>query len=220
MFSVFNCVFYSLLFLYLFFVFLCTKLTTTNNYEYTASACSESYNVLTLPFDEHTIPKRKGRTEGPEGVTESMIKSFSDALLRPELFRDMREELYADNTLTKFKEAIKVQNTNTSFGHHRNMLINMLKMWDCDIIGQIIELLSTIWKERHIPESWKHKWVMHIPKVQASQVPIDKRRPICLLETMRKVWTGIITSKISHNATMSYKACKQFSVLVTVRRRF
>ena len=67
-------------------------------------------------------------------------------------------------------------------------------MRDCDVIEQIFELLSIIWKERQVPESWKHKWVVLIPKVQAPQVPINKLRPICLLETMRKVWTAIIMS--------------------------
>ena len=48
-------------------------------------------------------------------------------------------------------------------------------------------------------------------QVEAPQVPIDKLRPICLLETMRKVWTAIIMSKISktlqrHNVLQSTQA--------------
>ena len=165
--------------------------------------------------EQRCLPMRKERTVGTEEVTESTIKLFSAALLHPreacpDLFKDTREELHADITSAEFKEAIKVRSTNKSSGI-TGFSINILKMWDSDIIEHIFELLSAIWEERHIPESWKHKWVVLIPKVKAPQVPIDKLRPICLLETMRKVWTAIIKSKIlktlqRHNVLQSTQA--------------
>ena len=101
--------------------------------------------------DLRRLPKMREKTEGSKEVTESMINLFSDALIHPgEISRDTWDKLYADITLREFKEVIR--STNKSPGNSE-FPVKRLKMRDSNIIEQIFELPSGIWKEHHILES-------------------------------------------------------------------
>ena len=57
------------------------------------------------------------------------------------------------------------------------------------------DLLCNLWRSGHIPDWWRHKWLVPIPKKVANPTPADLR-PIVLLEVLRKTWTSLLTGTI------------------------
>ena len=57
------------------------------------------------------------------------------------------------------------------------------------------QMLCTLWPTQHIPEYWKQRWLIPLPKT-AELNNIEDLRPICLLEIFRKLWTSILTHRI------------------------
>ena len=49
---------------------------------------------------------------------------------------------------------------------------------------------------RVVPESWMHRWISVIPKDKSGPIQLERIRPISLYEVTRKIWTGILNSRI------------------------
>jgi len=56
-------------------------------------------------------------------------------------------------------------------------------------------MLCSLWPTQHIPEYWKQRWLVPLPKTD-ELTSIEDLRPICLLEIFRKLWTSILTHRI------------------------
>ena len=56
-------------------------------------------------------------------------------------------------------------------------------------------MLCTLWPTQYIPDFWKQRWLIPLPKT-AELNNIEDLRPICLLENFRKLWTSILTHRI------------------------
>ena len=72
----------------------------------------------------------------------------------------------------------------------------MLKALPIEIQASIFDVMNDLWKLRSddsvIPESWFHRWICTVPKSYIKQI-----RLISLYEVLRKIWTSIITARIS-----------------------
>ena len=68
------------------------------------------------------------------------------------------------------------------------------------------DLLANLWRSGHAPPWWRYKWVVPIPKKVANPTPADLR-PIVLLETLRKAWTGLITGSVMHILQKNRSLC-------------
>ena len=51
------------------------------------------------------------------------------------------------------------------------------------------------WSNNAIPEDWKWRWLLPIPKVP--DPTLSQLRPICLLEVLRKLWSKIFVQRIN-----------------------
>ena len=56
-------------------------------------------------------------------------------------------------------------------------------------------MLCSLWPTQHIPDYWKQRWLVPLPKTD-ELTSIEDLRPICLLEIFRKLWTSILTHRI------------------------
>ena len=56
-------------------------------------------------------------------------------------------------------------------------------------------MLCTLWPTQHIPDYWKQRWLIPLPKTE-ELTSTEVLRPICLLEIFRKLWTSILTHRI------------------------
>ena len=53
-----------------------------------------------------------------------------------------------------------------------------------------------MWETGQIPNWWKRKWLCPKAKTDPSTATLDDLRPLCLLETTRKIWLGILVGRI------------------------
>jgi Reverse transcriptase (RNA-dependent DNA polymerase) len=70
-----------------------------------------------------------------------------------------------------------------------------LKTLPDDLHKATFQMLCTLWPTKHIPDFWKQRWLISLPK-PAELTNIKDFRPICLLEIFRKLWTSILTYRI------------------------
>jgi hypothetical protein len=79
--------------------------------------------------------------------------------------------------------------------------MDMLKELPDDVQHHLHDGLYEIWKRRNdstmIPEFRYSRWLCTIPKKKNGPITLDSIRPISLYEVLRKVWTSIITARIS-----------------------
>ena len=66
-----------------------------------------------------------------------------------------------------------------------------LKALPEDLLKSTYQMLCTLWPTQHIPDFWKQRWLVPLPKTtELSNIEI------CLLEIFRKLWTSILTHRI------------------------
>jgi hypothetical protein len=134
------------------------------------------------------------------GLPRDLVKLFTEALLSTseadQLFEDMKEALTKEVSLEDLKQAIKARSNNKSPGI-TGFSINMIKQWSERALSAAHALMSCMWVKRHVPKHWRDKWMVRIPKDKDKNVHVYRLRPICLLETTRKVWTAIIMYRIT-----------------------
>ena len=70
-----------------------------------------------------------------------------------------------------------------------------LKTLPEDLHKATYQMLCTLWPTQHIPEFWKQRWLVPLPKTTELSNTEDLR-PICLLENFCKLWTSILTHRI------------------------
>ena len=70
-----------------------------------------------------------------------------------------------------------------------------LKTLPEDLHKATYNMLCTLWPTQHIPDFWKQRWLIPLPKTE-ELTSIEDLRPICLLEIFRKLWTSILTHRI------------------------
>ena len=70
-----------------------------------------------------------------------------------------------------------------------------LKTLPEDLHKATYQMLCTLWPTQHIPDFWKQRWLVPLPKTTELS-NIEDLRPICLLEIFRKLWTSILTHRI------------------------
>ena len=141
------------------------------------------------------IPSIHTDTSIPPEIVELFTKALLHGTDNDELMEEMRDVLARKITLEDFKKALSVRSNNKA-GGITGCTINMIKQWEPNIQEFAYELMNTMWENRHIPKWWKDKWVVLIPKEDMPDIPVSKLRPICLLETTRKVWTAIIMARV------------------------
>ena len=87
------------------------------------------------------------------------------------------------------------QGSPNSTGGMSGFTYAMLKGLPRTVLKAIYEALVEAWDSKHIPQSWKWRWLLPIPKVE-DPTPCQLR-PLGLLEILRKLWSSIFVQRIS-----------------------
>jgi hypothetical protein len=99
------------------------------------------------------------------------------------------EQLHTVFTQTPASEeyllAIKSHKKNTAPGL-TGFSYRHLKALPDDLHKATYEMLCSLWPTQHIPEYWKQRWLVPLPKTD-ELTSIEDLRPICLLEIFRKL---------------------------------
>ena len=61
----------------------------------------------------------------------------------------------------------------------------MMKAWPEEILHMIYDLLWTLREDHTVPDWWRHRWLIPLPK-RPEAPSLHKLRPIVLLVVMRK----------------------------------
>jgi len=97
-------------------------------------------------------------------------------------------------TYDDYLTAIKSHKKDTAPGMS-GLSYRHLKALPEDLHKSTYQMLCTLWPTQHIPDFWKQRWLVPLPKT-AELSNIEDLRPICLLEIFRKLWTSILTHRI------------------------
>jgi hypothetical protein len=114
------------------------------------------------------------------------------------------DDLITAPTLDELQAAIK-HTKSFSTGGVSGLTNNMMKCWPVELVTQVHDALCKLWTDnRKIPNYFKWKWLVPIPKV--NNPSINDLRPLALVEVLRKAWIGIFVRRIQ-------KRWEKFSVL-------
>ena len=128
-------------------------------------------------------------------IAESLMEHSSNSSLKEQVAASLAREI----TFQEFKNTVIGKASGKSPGISQ-FSINMLKGLPEDLLFSVYRALNHLWVNRDTgisPESWKNRFLAMVPKVAESAPVLDQIRPISLYETLRKVWTTIVTSRIT-----------------------
>ena len=99
-------------------------------------------------------------------------------------------------TLTELKEAI-ARSPSSSPGLS-GLSFTHIKLWSPPTVVKIHQMLCMLWEDNHrIPDHWHWKLLCPIPKADKDPQALDNLRPIMLVESLRKLWVGILIRRLS-----------------------
>jgi hypothetical protein len=105
-----------------------------------------------------------------------------------------QHEVMQTPTLYEYMKEVSSRSV-TSAGGMSGLTYGMLRSIPHHVHLSIYQALTESWETNSIPDSWKWRWLLPIPKV-IDPLP-TQLRPLCLLEVLRKLWSSLFVSKIS-----------------------
>ena len=141
-----------------------------------------------MKFPSHiSIPKATLETIW-EAIT---VPKFDDHLVKTKLAETTERPV----TIEDLKAAI-TRAPVTSVPGPSGLSYAMMKEWTPKGLQKAFDCMTMIWETGQIPNWWKRKWLCPKAKVDPSQATLEDLRPLCLIETTRKIWLGIIVGRI------------------------
>jgi hypothetical protein len=136
----------------------------------------------------------------PQPLLKKLAKSFSRHSKNQTLRDAMKLALSQGVSYEEYMSEVHSKANNKSPGLS-GFTINMLKELPEEVQRHLHLGLCEIWSRRDdptmVPESWYARWICSVPKKKTGPITLDSIRPISLYEVLRKVWTSIITARIS-----------------------
>ena len=132
------------------------------------------------------------------GVPDKYIDLFHQAItptITSPIQTQMATSLNTPPTMAEFESQIKRISRDSTPGPS-GLTYNMIKAWPSEVVSAAHSALTEIWERKMIPESWKWRWIVAIPKKSDPHPLLADLRPITLVEALRKVWLAIINKKI------------------------
>ena len=133
------------------------------------------------------------------GIPRWLRLLYWEAITYPkheDLQKEMAEEMDRCPTLDEFKNTIKCLKKNSAPGMS-GLSYNMIIAWPPEMAEKMYECLASIWANKEIPDWWKWRWLVPIPKAEMDIPEVEKLRPLTLVEPIRKLWLRIILDKIT-----------------------
>ena len=185
----------------------------TNQTDVLSCICDHMKTVYQAP-SHHQGPIIRGTSEWIQMTTSKA--AFMDAtqmLNIPDKYRDIiweaiqtvpgrqntQQELMSlldPPSWEEFYDAISKPRKQTAPGMS-NVTYHDMKHWPDEIQEHCYQLLSHMWPEGHIRDSWKWRWLVGLLKSQDGS-KLENLRLIGQIEWPRKLWFGINYRRVSH----------------------
>ena len=153
-------------------------------------AISDQEYLLSVPSLQHL----------PQSLLRKLAKSFNKHSKNHDLRRAMEKALNQEISFEEYMGEVRSKANNKSPGLS-GFTINMLKEFPEEVQRHLYLGLCEIWSRRNeadmVPESWYARWICSVPKKKNGPITLDSIRLISLYKVLRKVWTSIITARIS-----------------------
>jgi hypothetical protein len=75
------------------------------------------------------------------------------------IVKELQEAMAAPPTEVEFRWALHDQKKSTTPGMS-NVSYGNIKDWPEELITHCYDLLSVMWRQKHIPQAWKKKWAV------------------------------------------------------------
>ena len=134
-------------------------------------------------------------TQVPRHLSEKIYNALQDVPQAEVIRGQLSRELAQAPTIEEFKDRIALLKRNSSPGMS-GLSYNMLRKAPPVVIKEMHKCLTQFWEDKHIPASWKWRWLVPIPKKPTDSPTLDELRPLMLCEALRKVWSALVISKI------------------------
>jgi hypothetical protein len=171
----------------------------------------EDYTIFELPFDEFQNHFKAA------GIPEHVLRTLHEAIQQKpsaEKCQAMQEVLMKEPTFIEFMNILKKKKVDSMAGRS-GLSYNMIELWPKELKRAVFDILLELWKADISPQYWKIEMIYLIPKANLPE--LDKLRPITLLETLRKIWLAITTTRMQEQfATGGYLHTSQHGCLKKV----
>jgi hypothetical protein len=129
----------------------------------------------------------------PEHILTILYTALQPPLPSPEL------ELFQSSVMVlpsydEFLAAIRTCRRGSA-GGISGLTYNMVKAWPDKVKELAYALLSECWANNIIPDFWRIKWLVPIPKTP--EPTLNDLRPLSLIEVLRKLWVNIFVHRIT-----------------------
>ena len=133
----------------------------------------------------------------PRDLSLRIFNALQDVTNAQTVRDQLSTELMEAPTLEEFTKRISNLKSNSSPGMS-GLSYNMLSKAPKVVIAEMHKCLAQFWTDKHIPASWKWRWLVPIPKKPTDSPSLEELRPLMLCEALRKVWSSIVLGKIQH----------------------
>jgi hypothetical protein len=129
----------------------------------------------------------------PAAMINIIVYTFSTTPGRGTAKEEIVLALAEPFTVDEMRRIIK-KKSNTAPGLS-GLTYQMLSLLSEDASRDMFRLLERMWNAKHVPDFWKLKGLIGLPKVEVV-AGVNSLRPIGLIKTTRKVWTTMVTKRI------------------------
>ena len=143
-------------------------------------------------------------TQVPTHLSEKIYHALQDVPQAAAIRQQLTQELASAPSIEESTDRISQLKRNSSPGMS-GLSYNMLRKAPKVVIQEMHKCLAQFWEDKHIPSSWKWRWLVPIPKKPTDAPTLEELRPLMLCEALRKVWSALVISKIQ-NALHQHKA--------------
>ena len=130
---------------------------------------------------------------------EQFWKALVTVPKRETVSKELKQVFEHPPTFEDFSAAIASRDGRTA-GGVSELSYNMVKEWPEELTRVVYGLLVEMWTDKYIPEWWRWRWLVPLPK-QPTAPTLNGLRPIMLIEILRKIWAGLVARSIQDTIT-------------------
>ena len=149
-------------------------------------------------FDTYYTAVR--HTQVPQPLCKLIYRAMLHTPNRSQALAHLTNIFEEPPTFDEFCSYLRTLKNNSSSGI-LGYSYNMIKSWPEPTLRAAYDCIALFWTNRDIPNHWKWRWLIPIPKKPTDTPLMDDRRPLTLTEATRKIWTGMIVDRIQKAST-------------------
>ena len=142
------------------------------------TAFQQRAHSLNIPSDISSI---LWKSTNKRPAPNSKLQVFQSTVMNTPSFDDFTRELKNGSA--------------DSSGGPSGLTYGMMKTWPVRVQRAVYDALASNWVTKEIPDDWKWRWLLPIPKVE--DPTLKQLRPLSLMEVLRKLWSKLFVRRIT-----------------------